>query len=341
MGDRPRDKMNKKNLRQIIITIILLALIVGCQNHVEPTVNLTLPSNTAQETETAETTLFFEEINTKENTTETTIEPTVESTATETSKKDATSEESTTLVSETEKMEVANTKASTKPTAKPTTQPTAKATVKPTAKPTTKPTAKPTVKPTAKSTTQPTAKPTSKPTTQLTTVPTAAPTAKSTSQPTAQPTVAPTAAPTPKPSTPLNQQGVLKMVNKLRAEYGVAPLRYGDSTLQEIANIRAGHQTIRFGHKTPPFTYTDPDTGEVTEYPNGSTFSGWISLFYGIDCPYKSGELCAGIGGMTSVEEWLEFVKTSPSHVTNMKNPKHKTMCAGFKGGFLVISYGN
>jgi uncharacterized protein YkwD len=324
--------MNKKNLRQIIITIILLALIVGCQNHVEPTVNLTLPSNTAQETETAETTLFFEEINTKENTTETTIEPTVESTAAVTSKKDATSEESTTLVSETEKMEVANTKASTKPTAKPTTQPTAKATVKPTAKPTTKPTAKPT--------TQPTAKPTSKPTTQLTTVPTAAPTAKSTSQPTVKPIVAPTAAPTPKPSTPLNQQGVLKMVNKLRAEYGVAPLRYGDSTLQEIANIRAGHQTIRFGHKTPPFTYTDPDTGEVTEYPNGVGAGSWILLYYG-DAKYASGELCAGIGGMTSAEEWLEFVKTSQAHVNNMKDPDHKTMCAGFKGGFLVISYGN
>lgn len=322
--------MNKKNLRQIIITIILLALIVGCQNHVEPTIDLTLPANTAQEAEAAETTLFFEETDTKESVAKATIEQTVESTATETSKKDTTSEESTTLVSEAEKMEVANTKASTKPTAKPT-QPTAKATVKPTAQPTTKPTAKPeakpttqpTVKPTAKPTTQPTAKPTSKPTTQLTTVPTAAPTAA------------------PTPSTPLNQQGVLKMVNKLRAEYGVAPLRYGDSTLQEIANIRAGHQTIRFGHKTPPFTYTDPDTGEVTEYPNGSTFSGWISLFYGIDCPYKSGELCAGIGGMTSAEEWLEFVKTSQAHVTNMKNPKHKTMCAGFKGGFLVISYGN
>jgi hypothetical protein len=105
------------------------------------------------------------------------------------------------------------------------------------------------------------------------------------------------------------------MINEERARIGNGVrVSYGDATLQKIANIRANEQLRLFGHTRPmPCPGCDYCHGEKDCLANEGT---WIYQTYGDK--YAKGGLAGGVERGWTVEDFLAYVKKSPSHYNQM-----------------------
>lgn len=166
---------------------------------------------------------------------------------------------------------------------------------------------KTTVKPTeTKKTTKPTTKPTTKKTEK--------PTTKQT-EPKPTETQPPTTTTTKKVGRPITKANMVAMINEERARIGnPVKVSYGDATQQKIADIRAEEQKRLRGHTRPmPCPGCDYCHGEKECISNES---GWIYNAYGEK--YSKGSWAGGIRKGWTVEDFLEFVKTSPGHYNQL-----------------------
>lgn len=208
---------------------------------------------------------------------------------------------------------------------------TAESTTTSTIAPAAAPTAVPSAVPTAKPTPKPTAKPTAVPTPKPTAVPTAVPT------PIPAPTTAPTPAPTPNPllcivnlpgvpSNPLpysaSQQAKIDsfvaLVNEARATAGVSALAVGNSSLQQMAAIRAAEVSVLFSHNRP------------TEDINSKT---WSDLLFGLNISFRSAaENITGIDHVSGATTYISAFNAfwnSDGHKRNMLNPDYNKISIG------------
>lgn len=126
--------------------------------------------------------------------------------------------------------------------------------------------------------------------------------------PTPKPTPTPTPAPTPTPSAPpsgvsTDEQAMLNLVNKARADAGMGPLKF-DTTLQKVARLKAQDMVNKnyFSHQSP--TYGSP-FDMMKQF--GVTFN-------------TAGE---NIAGNQTVNAAFNAWMNSPGHKANILNSKY------------------
>lgn len=133
------------------------------------------------------------------------------------------------------------------------------------------------------------------------------------------------------------------MINEERARIGnTVRVSYGDATLQKIADIRTKEQERLFGHTRPlPCPGCDYCHGEKDCL---ATEAFWIIQTYG-EKYAQGGCACRGIPTSWTVEELLEYIKTSPGHYNQMFKAvwtkfAYGTHPSGLSSNYIYFNYG-
>lgn len=142
---------------------------------------------------------------------------------------------------------------------------------------------------------------------------------------------------------PINHKNMVDMINEERARIGnTVRVSYGDATLQKIADIRTKEQERLFGHTRPmPCPGCDYCHGEKDCI---AAENVWISETYGDK--YRMGSCaCRGIPTSWTVEELLEYIKTSPGHYNQMFKAAwtkfaYGTHPSGLSSNYMYFNYG-
>ncbi len=142
---------------------------------------------------------------------------------------------------------------------------------------------------------------------------------------------------------PINHKNMVDMINEERARIGnTVRVSYGDATLQKIADIRTKEQERLFGHTRPmPCPGCDYCHGEKDCI---AAENVWISETYG-DKYRMGGCACRGIPTSWTVEDLLEYIKTSPGHYNQMFKATwtkfaYGTHPSGLSSNYIYFNYG-
>lgn len=142
---------------------------------------------------------------------------------------------------------------------------------------------------------------------------------------------------------PINHKNMVDMINEERARIGnTVRVSYGDATLQKIADIRTKEQERLFGHTRPlPCPGCDYCHGEKDCL---ATEAFWIIQTYG-EKYAQGGCACRGIPTSWTVEELLEYIKTSPGHYNQMFKAvwtkfAYGTHPSGLSSNYIYFNYG-